>query len=134
MIGGTQNVTFLATLATATAASANFPVLIMTLLWRRMRTLGAVIGALSGLLSALALILTGPLVWPSLAPLLSDSLSTTAPFPLAFPILISVPAGFLGCIVGSLLGRERPEPAAFDELQVRALTGKGLDKAKTLAH
>ena len=35
VIGGTQNVTFLATLATATAASANFPVLIMTLLWHR---------------------------------------------------------------------------------------------------
>ena len=133
-IGGTQNVTFLATLATSTAASANFPVLIMTLLWRRMRTLGAVIGALSGLVTSLALILTGPLVWPSLAPLLSDSLSTTAPFPLAFPILLSVPAGFLGCIVGSYLSREKPDDAAFDELQVRALTGAGLDTTKTLAH
>ena len=133
-IGGTQNVTFLATLATSTAASANFPVLIMTLLWRRMRTLGAVVGALSGLLTALALILTGPLVWPSLAPLLSDSLTTTAPFPLAFPILLSVPAGFLGCIVGSYLSREPANDAAFDELQVRALTGAGLDKTKTLAH
>nr|WP_271211803.1 cation acetate symporter [Rhodococcus wratislaviensis]GLK38008.1 cation acetate symporter [Rhodococcus wratislaviensis] len=133
-IGGTQNVTFLATLATSTAASANFPVLIMTLLWRRMRTLGAVVGALSGLLTALALILTGPLVWPSLAPLLSDSLSTTAPFPLAFPILLSVPAGFFGCIVGSYLSREPANDAAFDELQVRALTGAGLDKTKTLAH
>ncbi|MEV6140049.1 cation acetate symporter [Nocardia sp. NPDC051990] len=134
IIGGAQNVTFLATLATTTAASANFPVLIMTLLWRRMRTLGAVVGALSGLSTSLALIVTGPLVWPSLAPFLSDSLSTSAPFPLAFPILFSVPAGFLGCIIGSLISREKSEDAKFDELQVRAITGAGLNTKETLAH
>ncbi|MEE4023380.1 cation acetate symporter [Gordonia sp. PKS22-38] len=134
VIGSAQNVTFLATLATATAASSNFPVLIMTMLWRRMRTLGAVVGALSGLVTSLVLIVTGPLVWPSLAPLVSDSLSTTAPFPLAFPILFSVPAGFLGCVIGSYLSREKPDELAFDEMQVRALTGAGLDTTKTLTH
>jgi cation/acetate symporter len=134
IIGGAQNVTFLATLATATAASANFPVLIMTLLWRRMRTLGAVVGALSGLVTALVLIITGPLVWPSVAPLLSDSLSTAPPFPLAFPILVSVPAGFLGCIIGSLISRDKSDDTTFEELQVRALTGAGLDTSKTLVH
>jgi len=134
VIGGAQNVTFVATLATTTAASANFPVLMMTLLWRRMRTLGAVVGALSGLITSLALILTGPLVWPSLAPLLSDSLSTTPPFPLAFPILFSVPAGFIGCVVGSLISRERADDEKFDELQVRAITGAGLNTTETLVH
>ncbi|MFC9760232.1 cation acetate symporter [Rhodococcus jostii] len=134
LLGSGQNITFLSTLAVSIAASANFPVLIMTLIWRRMRTMGAVIGSLTGLISSLVLIVLGPLLWPTVAPLISDSLSVTAPFPLSFPILISMPLGFIGCIVGSLLSKEEIDDASFDELQVRALTGAGLDKDKVLSH
>ncbi|WP_413805766.1 cation acetate symporter [Streptomyces sp. OE57] len=116
-IGGGQNVTFIATLATSTAASSTFPVLLLTLTWRRMTTSGAVVGALTGLISALTLIFLGPSAWPGGA--------ESAPFPLAFPVLISIPLGFLGCVLGSLLGRERPDEKAFARVQVGALTGIG---------
>ncbi|XVQ09595.1 solute symporter family protein [Spirillospora sp. CA-255316] len=116
-IGSGQNVTFIATLATSTAASTTFPVLLLTLTWRRMTTPGAVVGALTGLISALTLIFLGPSAWPGGA--------ESAPFPLAFPVLISIPLGFLGCVLGSLLGRERPDDEAFARMQVGALTGIG---------
>jgi cation/acetate symporter len=50
-------------------------------------------------------------------------------FPLNNPGILSIPIGFLAAIVGSLL---RPEPnaeAMFTELQVRAHTGLGAEKA-----
>jgi cation/acetate symporter len=115
VVGSGKNVTFLATLATATAASANFPVLLLTMTWRRMTTLGAIVGALVGLISAIVLIVLGPSVWPGPA--------GSAPFPLAFPVLISVPLGFLGCYLGSVFGRERADSAAFAEVKVRSLIG-----------
>lgn len=114
-IGSGQNVTFIATLATSTAASSTFPVLLLTLTWRRMTTTGAIVGAITGLVSALTLIVLGPSAWPG-GP-------ESAPFPLAFPVLVSVPLGFLGCVVGSLLGRERPDAAAFERLRAHALIG-----------
>lgn len=134
VVGGTQNVTFLASLATAIAASANFPVLMMTLMWKRMTSLGAVLGAVSGLVTAVTLILLGPLVWPSLAPLLSDSLTPNPPFPLAFPILFSVPAGFIGCAIGSYLSTREADEEKFAEVQVRALTGIGVAKEPASGH
>ncbi|WP_028920998.1 solute symporter family protein [Pseudonocardia acaciae] len=115
VVGAGKNVTFLATLATATAASANFPVLLLTMVWRRMTTPGAITGALTGLVSAVVLIVLGPSVWPGG--------EAAAPFPLAFPVLVSVPLGFLGCWLGSVLGREKPDRSAFEKVKVRALVG-----------
>ncbi|WP_431908689.1 solute symporter family protein [Amycolatopsis thermoflava] len=115
VVGSGKNVTFLATLATATAASANFPVLLLTMTWRRMTTAGAITGAITGLVSAITLIVLGPSVWPGGA--------AEAPFPLAFPVLISVPLGFQGCYLGSALGRGKPDPARFAEVKVRSLIG-----------
>lgn len=114
-VGSGKNVTFLATLATGTAASANFPVLLLTMMWRRMTTTGAITGTLAGLLSALVLIVFGPSVWPGG--------SESAPFPLAVPVLFSVPLGFLGCYLGSVLGREEADIGAFERVKARSLVG-----------
>lgn len=116
-IGSAQNVTFLAVVATSIAASANFPVLLLTLTWSRMKTLGAIVGSLTGLASALILIGLSPALWP-------ESWGS-APFPLTYPILVSLPLGFLGCYVGSMLSREPEDPATFNRLRVRAYTGIG---------
>jgi cation/acetate symporter len=125
IIGDRANVTILATMATSIAASANFPVLLLTLTWRRMNTIGAVVGAMSGLLSALALILLSPAVWPGGA--------ASAPWPLVFPILGSAPLGFLGCWLGSVLSRREPgDDQRFESMQVRALTGLGSEEAPGL--
>ena len=47
-------------------------------------------------------------------------------FPLDNPAIVSVPLGFLGAVLGTLLGREADDAdAAYSELNVRANTGLG---------
>ncbi|HOM15241.1 MAG TPA: cation acetate symporter, partial [Rubrivivax sp.] len=50
-----QNIAFMVSLAFAIAASANFPVLLMSVLWKGCTTRGAVIGGFLGLISSVAL-------------------------------------------------------------------------------
>ena len=50
-----QNIAFMVSLAFAIAASANFPVLFMSVLWKDCTTRGAVIGGFLGLISSVAL-------------------------------------------------------------------------------
>ena len=57
------NVAFMVGLAFAVAASANFPVLFLSMLWSGLTTRGAVIGGFVGLVSALALTVLSPGIW-----------------------------------------------------------------------
>src|SRR5262252_1593335 len=59
-LGPTANVAFLVALAFAVAASANLPVIVLSIFWRRFNTAGAVSGLLTGLLSSLVLIVISP--------------------------------------------------------------------------
>ena len=110
------NVAFLVGLAFAVAASANVPVIILSLAWRRFSRGGAIAGMLSGLISSLVLIAISPV-----------ALGSHAIFPLDNPGLISIPIGFAGAIVGTLLSRDRSAEEMFDQLQVRATTGLGAE-------
>jgi cation/acetate symporter len=110
------NVAFLVGLAFAVAASANVPVILLSLSWRRFSRGGAIAGMLSGLISSLALIAISPV-----------ALGTHAIFPLDNPGLISIPIGFLGAIAGTLLAPDRAAEQMFDQLQVRATTGLGAE-------
>src|SRR6202008_2943148 len=58
-----QNIAFMVSLAFAIAASANFPVLFMSVLWKDCTTKGAVIGGFLGLASSVLLTLVSPAVW-----------------------------------------------------------------------
>jgi cation/acetate symporter len=58
-----QNIAFMVMLAFAIAASANFPVLFMSVLWKGCTTKGAVIGGFLGLISSVALTVVSPAVW-----------------------------------------------------------------------
>jgi cation/acetate symporter len=121
-----ENVSFMVGLAFAVAASANFPALLLALSWRRFNTTGAVVGILTGTLSAIFLIVVSPGVWPG-----PDS-ETGSPigWELANPGILSIPLGFLGCVLGTLLSREeRKAEASFEELYVRSETGIGAEKA-----
>ena len=60
MLGPTANVAFLVALAFAVAASANLPVIVLSIFWRRFNTAGAVSGLVVGLLASMVLILVGP--------------------------------------------------------------------------
>ena len=117
VLGPTVNVAFLVGLAFAVAASANLPVMVFSLYWRRFNTAGAVAGLLAGLVSSIALILVSP-------DFMKDPL-----FPLKNPALASIPLGFLGAWLGTMLSREVPSADKFTELQVRANTGLGAEKA-----
>jgi cation/acetate symporter len=128
VIGGEGlNVSFMVGLAFAIAASANFPALLLALSWRRFNTAGAVTGVLLGVVSAIGLIIVSPGVWPG-----ADS-DTGSPIGWTWsnPGIVSIPLGFLGCIVGTLLTSERAAERSFDELYVRSETGLGAEKALT---
>ena len=100
VIGGEGlNVSFMVGLAFAIAASANFPALLLALTWRRFNTTGAVTGVVVGVVSAIVLIILSPNVWPGAA---TDT-GTPLPFTLANPGIISIPLGFLGCCLGTVL-------------------------------
>ena len=58
-----QNVAFMVSLAFALAASANFPVLLLSLLWSGCTTRGVVAGGVVGLLTALVLTILSPAIW-----------------------------------------------------------------------
>lgn len=58
-----QNITLLAATAFSIPASANFPVIALTLFWRPLTTVAAISGGAAGLVSALAALLLGPGFW-----------------------------------------------------------------------
>ena len=122
------NVAFLVGLAFAVAASANLPVIVLSIFWRRFNTTGAVMGLAVGLLSSIVLILISPSIMGTDATALIHG---TPLFPLKNPGIVSIPLGFLGAILGTLLRREPEAEAKFAELIVRANTGLGAEKAST---
>lgn len=58
-----QNVAFLVGLTFAIAASANFPALLMSIMWKKFTTAGAVTSIYSGLAVATILLILSPTVW-----------------------------------------------------------------------
>src|SRR5215510_12733138 len=116
LLGPNANVAFLVALAFAVAASANLPVIVLSLFWRRFNTRGAVAGLATGLLSSLILILLSPSI-----------MKAGAIFPLENPGIVSIPLGFLGAVIGTLLTREPSAERKFTELSVRANTGLGAE-------
>jgi cation/acetate symporter len=128
ILGGKDlNVSFMVGLAFAVAASANFPALLLALTWRRFNTMGAVTGVAFGVLSAIFLVIISPKVWPG-----PDSEGGLFSFySLANPGIISIPLGFIGCYLGTVLSAERGNERSFHELYVRSETGLGAEKALT---
>jgi len=120
-LGSSVNAAMLVGLAFSVAASANLPVILFSIFWKRFNTAGAVAGLGIGLLSSIVLIL-----------LSKNGLYTaeTAPFPLANPGIVSIPLGFLAAYLGTVLTpRDMTAEAKFNELSVRSQTGLGAEKA-----
>ncbi|MFC0213503.1 cation acetate symporter [Paenibacillus chartarius] len=114
------NVAFLVSLAFAVAASANLPVLVFTVFWRRFNTAGAVTGMLTGLGCALLLVAISPNIWDPAAG--KAILVGTPLISLTNPGIISIPVGFLGAFLGTFLSAKRDD-AKYDEILVKANTG-----------
>jgi cation/acetate symporter len=129
------NVAFLVALAFAVAASGNLPAILYSLFWRRFNTTGAVSAIYGGLVSALVLVVFSPVVSgkPAGPDGKSPSLVTDPGidfhwFPLDNPGLVSIPLGFFFGWLGTVLSKEHDE-AKHAELEVRSLTGIGMEKA-----
>lgn len=123
-----QNIAFMVSLAFAIAASANFPVLFMSVLWKGCTTRGAVIGGFLGLISSVVLTVLSASVWEAVL----GNAKGSAPFPYTSPALFSMTIGFVGIWIFSLLDnseRARTDKAGFLAQQVRSETGIGASGA-----
>jgi cation/acetate symporter len=127
------NVAFLVGLAFAVAASANLPVIVLSIFWKRFNTSGAVAGLAVGLVSSIVLIILSPSIMgvdaADVVAAKRHLIQHAAMFPLANPGILSIPLGFIGAWLGTLLSREPSAEARFSELAVRANTGLGAEKA-----
>ena len=122
------NVAFMVGLAFAVAASANFPVLLLSMLWDGLTTRGAFIGGFVGLISAVVLTIFSPSIW--VAVLGQDKAG--AWFPYVSPALFTMPLAFICCWLFSITDRSpaaAKERAAFEAQYVRSQTGIGAEGA-----
>ncbi len=119
-----QNIAFMVSLAFAIAASANFPVLFMSVLWKDCTTKGAVIGGFMGLISSVVLTVVSPSVWEATL----GNPKGSALFPYTSPALFSMTIGFVGIWLFSVLdnsARAKKDREGFLAQQVRSETGIG---------
>jgi cation/acetate symporter len=134
ILGPNANVAFLVALAFAVAASANLPVIVFSIYWKRFNTAGAVCGLLFGLVGSIVLILIGPSIMgidaATVAAAARHPIQHAPIFPLENPGILSIPIGFIGALLGTFLGATDPNAVQrFEELEVRANTGLGSEKA-----
>ncbi|MBV8686289.1 MAG: cation acetate symporter [Alphaproteobacteria bacterium] len=121
-----QNVAFMVSLAFALAASGNFPVLILSLLWKDCTTRGVVAGGTAGVLLALLLTILSPAIWVTILG------HETALYPFSSPTLFSMPLAFL--VIWAVSRLDRSPRAAIDregyaDQRVRSETGIGAARA-----
>ena len=124
------NVAFMVGLAFAVAASANFPVLFLSMLWKGLTTRGAVIGGFVGLIGALVLTIVSPGIWEAVF----GNPKGSAWFPYVSPALFTLPLAFFCCWLFSVTDKSKTaeaEKAAFEAQYVRSQTGIGADVASS---
>jgi len=112
-----QNVAFMVGLAFAIAASANLPVLLLSMLWKRFTTRGAVASVVTGTVSSLVLITLSPTIWVDVLK------HADALFPLKNPAIVSMPLSFIVGVLVSLMAREPTAEAQFAEVTRRMELG-----------
>jgi cation/acetate symporter len=115
-----QNIAFMISMVFAISASANFPLLILSIYWRGLTTRGAIFGGLTGLILSVGLIILGPAVWVNI-------LGHEQPlFPYSYPAIISMPAAFLITWIVSVLDHSPTaelDRSKHDELFIKIYTG-----------
>jgi cation/acetate symporter len=121
-----QNIAFLVSLAFAVAASANFPVLLLSVLWKDCTTKGAVAGGFVGLVLSVGLTVISPAVWEAVL----GNPKGSALFPYTSPALFSMTAAFLVIYLVSKFDNSKSaqeERVAFEAQQIRGETGFGAE-------
>ena len=121
-----QNIAFMVGLAFSIAASCNFPILLLSMYWKRLTTRGAMIGGWLGLITAVALMVLGPTIWVTI-------LGHAKPiYPYEYPALFSIAVAFIGIWFFSITDKSaaaEEERARFYPQFVRSQTGLGASGA-----
>ena len=127
ILAAEQNIGFLVALAFAVAAAANLPTIVYSLYRQRFNTRGALWSMYGGLISTIVLIVFSPAVSGSSKAMITGL--DFSFFPLANPGIVAIPLAFVLGIVGTLTSPDRGDPELNAEMEVRALTGVGAEKA-----
>jgi cation/acetate symporter len=113
-----QNVAYMLGLSFALAASANFPILLLSLYWPKLTTAGVMAGGCTGLVLSVLFTILGPAIWVKVlgfpAPIIS----------LDPPTLVTMPATFFACWLVSMFDRSQAASEArgkFTEQYQRSL-------------
>ncbi|NQD75481.1 cation acetate symporter [Pseudomonas sp. CM27] len=121
-----QNIAFMVGLAFSIAASCNFPVLLLSMYWKKLTTRGAMIGGWLGLVSAVTLMILGPTIWVQI-------LGHEKPiYPYEYPALFSMAIAFASIWFFSVTDKSKAaddERALFYPQFVRSQTGLGASGA-----
>jgi cation/acetate symporter len=116
-----QNVAYMVGLAFAIACSANFPALLMSIIWRGFTTKGAVASILTGSILTVILIILSPTVWVDVLK------KPEAIFWLRNPAIVSMTISFIVGIAVSLMSKEQTAEDAFDDEKLRTYLGIGAE-------
>ena len=120
-----QNVAFLVSLAFCIAASANLPTILFSLYWKKFNTTGAVWSTYGGLISALVVLVFSNAVSGAPGAMFPDA--DWSFIALTNPAIISIPIGFGLAILGTYMGKPDHKEALAAEMEVRSLTGVGVE-------
>lgn len=121
-----QNVAFMVGLAFAIAASANFPILFLSIYWSKLTTRGAFIGGFLGLITAMTLVILSKTIWVDVFGFES------AIFPYTQPALFSIIIAFVSIWLFSITdksSRAEEDKSGFEAQKIRAETGIGANSA-----
>jgi len=120
------NVAFMVGLAFAIAASSTFPVLLLSMYWKGLTTMGAAVGGWLGLITAVVLTVLSQSIW-------HDVLGFSAGiFPWGSPAIFSMPLAFIACYVVSVMdhgAQVETEALRFEAQFIRSQTGIGVEGA-----
>ena len=122
-----QNIAFMVGLAFAIAASTNFPIIFLSMYWKKLTTHGAFYGGIIGLVTTISLVILSPVVWVDVFQF------TTAIFPYKYPALFSMSTTFIFVILISLADKSpqaKKERSKFNDQFYRSISGKGIEQGK----
>jgi cation/acetate symporter len=108
-------------LAFAIAASANFPALLMSIVWKKFTTQGAVWSILVGAFSSIMMIMLSKTVWVDVFK------NEAAIFPMKNPAIFSMTAAFAVGIIVSLVAPEQEAQDKFEDEKIRTYLGVGAE-------
>ncbi|RQW61116.1 cation/acetate symporter ActP [Vibrio viridaestus] len=94
-----QNIAYMISLAFSISCSSTFPVLLLSMYWSRLTSVGATIGGTSGLIASLVMTILGKSIWVDILGH-QEALVSLDP-----PAIVTVPLAFTMCILVSLYQR-----------------------------